>query len=96
MREPTGAARVRDLMERLGAESRGPGRIYLVGGASAVLLDWRATTVDVEAMGRRRLIEPARLIELFGAIEPALIRYPAIDPASLRDRVLSAAKEMAP
>ena len=176
MREPTGAARVRDLMERLGAESRGPGRIYLVGGASAVLLDWRATTVDVdikldpepagvfeaiarvkdamnvnvelaapddfmpalpgwrersvfvarhgavdffhydfyaqalakierghdrdlfdvEAMGRLRLIEPARLIELFGAIEPALIRYPAIDPASLRDRVLSAAKEMAP
>ena len=48
MREPTEAARVRDLMKRLGAESRGPGRIYLVGGASAVLLGWRATTVDVD------------------------------------------------
>ena len=175
MRQPTEAARVRDLMKRLGAESRGPGRIYLVGGASAVLLDWRATTVDVdlkldpepagvfealarvkdalninvelaapddfmptlpgwrdrsvfiarhglvdffhydfyaqalakiergherdlrdvEAMGRRRLIESARLLDLFRAIEPALIRWPAIEPASFRDRVRSAAEAMA-
>ena len=174
MRQLTEAARVRDLMKRLGAESRGPGRIYLVGGASAVLLDWRATTVDidlkldpepagvfeavarakealnvnvelaapddfmpalpgwrdrsvfiarhgpvdffhydfyaqalakiergherdlhdVEAMGRRRLIESARLLELFGAIEPALIRYPAIEPAVFRARVRSAAEVM--
>ena len=175
MRQPTEAARVRDLMKRLGAESRGPGRVYLVGGASAVLLDWRATTVDVdlkldpepagvfealarakealninvelaapddfmpalpgwrdrsvfiarhglvdffhydfyaqalakiergherdlrdvEAMGRRRLIESARLLELFRAMEPALIRCPAIEPASFRDRVRSAAEAMA-
>ena len=175
MRQPTEAARVRDLMKRLGAESRGPGRIYLVGGASAVLLDWRATTVDVdlkldpepagvfealarakealninvelaapddfmpalpgwrdrsvfiarhglvdffhydfyaqalakiergherdlrdiEAMGRRRLIESARLLDLFRAMEPALIRYPAIEPASFRDRVRSVAEAMA-
>ena len=174
MREPAAAARVRDLMKRLGAESRGPGRIYLVGGASAVLLDWRATTVDVdlkldpepagvfeavarakdalnvnvelaapddfmpalpgwrdrsvfvarhgpvdffhydfyaqalakiergherdlldvEAMRRQRLIEPARLLELFGAIEPALIRHPAIAPASFRGRVETAAAAM--
>ena len=175
MREPTGEPRVRDLMRRLGAAARGPGRIYLVGGASAVLLGWRATTVDVDlklapepagvfeaiarakdalnvnielaapddfmpalpgwrdrsvfiarhgsidffhydfyaqalakiergherdlldvdAMRRQRLIEPARLVELFGAIEPALIRYPAIDPASFRDRVRAAAQAMA-
>ena len=175
MRQPTEAARVRDLMKRLGAESRGPGRVYLVGGASAVLLDWRATTVDVdlkldpepagvfealarakealdinvelaapddfmpalpgwrdrsvfiarhglvdffhydfyaqalakiergherdlrdvEAMGRRRLIEAAQLLELFRAMEPALIRWPAIEPASFRDRVRSVAEAMA-
>ena len=174
MRIPTEASRVRDLMKRLGAESRGPGRIYLVGGASAVLLGWRETTVDVdlkldpepagvfeavarakdalninvelaapddfmpplpgwrdrsvfidrhgpvdffhydfyaqalakvergherdlrdvEAMHGQRLIEPDRLKALFRAIEPALIRYPAIDPAALRDRVEAAAAAM--
>ena len=52
--------------------------------------------LDVDAMRRQRLIEPARLVELFGAIEPALIRYPAIDPASFRDRVRAAAQTMAP
>ena len=176
MREPAGGPRVRDLMRLLGGAARGPGRIYLVGGASAVLLGWRATTVDVDlklapeppgvfeaiarakdalnvnvelaapddfmpplpgwrdrsafiarhgsidffhydfyaqalakierghesdlldvdAMRRQRLIEPARLVGLFGAIEPALIRYPAIDPASFRDRVRAAAQAMAP
>ena len=48
MRGPTDAAKVRELMRRLGAEARGPGRIYLVGGTSAVLLGWRAATVDVD------------------------------------------------
>lgn len=41
-------ATVRELMRRLGEEARGPGRIYLVGGASAVLIGWRETTVDVD------------------------------------------------
>lgn len=50
--------------------------------------------VDVAAMRRERLIEPARLTALFGRIEPALIRYPAIDPPSLRDRVEAAAAAM--
>ena len=174
MREPTEAARVRDLMKRLGTESRGPGRIYLVGGASAVLLGWRATTVDVDlkldpepagvfeavarakdalninvelaapddfmpalpgwrdrsafidrhgavdffhydfyaqalakierghdrdlldiaAMHRQRLIEPERLTALFREIEPALLRYPAIEPESFRERVEAAAAAM--
>ena len=47
-REVSTAAKVRLLMELLGKESRGPGRVYLVGGASAVLVGWRATTVDVD------------------------------------------------
>ena len=48
MRETTDAAKVQELMRRLGAEARGEGRIYLVGGSSAVLLGWRAATVDVD------------------------------------------------
>ena len=35
-------------MRALGQKAREPGRVYLVGGASAVLLDWRATTVDID------------------------------------------------
>ena len=42
------AAKVRELMRRLGEEARGPGRVYLVGGASAVIKGWRESTVDVD------------------------------------------------
>ena len=47
-RESSDAAKVRELMRRLGEEARGPGRIYLVGGASAVIIGWRETTLDVD------------------------------------------------
>ena len=35
-------------MERLGALSRGAGKVYLTGGATAVLEGWRPTTVDID------------------------------------------------
>lgn len=35
----------------------------------------------------RGLVEPDRLRELFGAMEPRLERYPAIDPPSFRRRL---------
>lgn len=54
-------------MERLGREARGPGRIYLVGGASAVLIGWRGTTVDVDL---KLHPEPAGV---FGAIAQAAV-----------------------
>ncbi len=170
MRETTNAMKVRELMRHLGAEARGEGRIYLVGGSSAVLLGWRMTTVDVDlkidpepvgvfdaiaraknilninvelaapddfipalpnwrersafiarygqidffhydfyaqalakiergheqdlrdvqAMHRERLIEPTRLTALFSAIEPTLVRYPAIDAAYFHEKVQKA------
>ena len=40
MREMTDVEKVRKFMRYLGAEARGKGRIYLVGGSSAVLLGW--------------------------------------------------------
>lgn len=43
--------------------------------------------VDVTAMLSAGLVQPARLRELFAAIEPALIRYPAISPADFRAAV---------
>ncbi len=36
----------------------------------------------------RRLILPDKLRELFGAMEPDLIRYPAIDANAFREAVL--------
>ena len=35
-------------MKALGSAARASGRIYLVGGATAVLLDWRTATIDVD------------------------------------------------
>jgi hypothetical protein len=42
---------------------------------------------DVREMLDRKLIDPARALELFAAIEPVLYRYPAVDPASFRRAV---------
>jgi hypothetical protein len=159
--------RLRRVIQALGAGARGPGSIYLTGGATAVLEGWRESTIDVdlkldpepagvfesiaavkndldvnvelaapdqfipalpgwrersrhiervgdvdffhydpyaqalaklergharditdvEAMVSRGLVTPARLWELFQAIRPELIRYPAIDAESFADAV---------
>lgn len=42
---------------------------------------------DVERMIEEGLVEPRRLGELFGRIEPELYRFPAIDPPSFRRAV---------
>lgn len=48
MREPVTADTLRAFMRALAAEAREAGRIYLTGGASAVLHGWRPSTVDVD------------------------------------------------
>lgn len=48
MRQLTDAARLREFMRLLGRRTRAAGRVYLVGGACAVLHDWRATTIDID------------------------------------------------
>ena len=42
---------------------------------------------DVDAMVRGSFIEKKELLRLFCAIEPALIRYPSINPAVFRRKV---------
>lgn len=44
---------------------------------------------DVASMVHDQLVQPDRLLELFTQIEPKLIRFPAINAASLRERVLA-------
>jgi len=48
MRQLTDAARLSQFMRLLGRRARASGRVYLVGGACAVLLMWRATTIDID------------------------------------------------
>jgi hypothetical protein len=48
MRELTESHRLARFMEALGRAARGPARVYFTGGASAVLLGWRQTTIDID------------------------------------------------
>ena len=170
MRPPVDASRVRELAKRLGRVAPGRTRLYLTGGATAVLEGWRPSTIDVDLrlepesdallrelaglkdrlginvelasppdfipelpgwrdrsplvfregnvdvhhfdpysqalskiergfahdlldvqqMLAAGMVEPARLAELFAAIEPELYRYPAIDPPAFRRRLRDA------
>ncbi|MBI4419900.1 MAG: hypothetical protein HY560_03675, partial [Gemmatimonadetes bacterium] len=48
MREVADAGRIRRFMEALDAAARAPARVYFTGGATAVLLGWRQSTIDVD------------------------------------------------
>ncbi len=48
MRELADADRIRRFMQALGRAARVDGDCYLTGGATAVLLGWRSTTLDVD------------------------------------------------
>lgn len=48
MRELADSTRIEQFMSALGRAAKGKGRVYLTGGATAVLYGWRATTIDVD------------------------------------------------
>ena len=48
MREIASGSRIKEFMRRLGQAAAVPTKIYLTGGATAVLLGWRETTIDVD------------------------------------------------
>lgn len=48
MRERLTEPRLRELMSALAREAVAEGRIYLTGGACAVILGWRESTLDVD------------------------------------------------
>ena len=56
-------------MEALGRAARGPGRVYLTGGATALLHGWRGTTVDIDL---RLDPEPAGAFEAIRHIKDQL------------------------
>ena len=48
MRPEVDAAKVQEFMRELGRSTSESGRVYLVGGGTAVLHGWRATTSDLD------------------------------------------------
>lgn len=48
MRELATGTRIREFMRQLGAAAHVDTRIYLTGGATAVLFGWRETTINVD------------------------------------------------
>lgn len=69
MRALVDPSTLRRLMREIGRRARGPGRIYLVGGASALLAGWRNSTVDVDL---KLDPEPAGIFEAIGELKTAL------------------------
>lgn len=68
-RDPVKADDVRRLMRALGTYARGSGRIYLTGGATAVMKGWRDATVDVDI---KLDPEPAGVFEAIARIKNEL------------------------
>ena len=48
MRQPVTADNLHVFMKALAAAVTTPGRVYLVGGATSVLLGWRSSTIDID------------------------------------------------
>ena len=48
MRSPTDLPKLKKFLVALGQRARGAGRIYLTGGATALLHGWREMTIDVD------------------------------------------------
>lgn len=48
VRPPVDGTRIRAFARQLGREARVETRLYLTGGATAVLRGWRATTLDID------------------------------------------------
>lgn len=48
MREEVDTKKLERFLTELGKAAKGPGRVYLTGGASALLIGWRAATIDVD------------------------------------------------
>lgn len=69
MRSPTQRETIERFLARLGDQVRGPGSIYLVGGATAVLYGWRASTIDIDL---KVAVEPPGLFEAIAVLKDEL------------------------
>jgi len=69
MRAESDKRRVEAFMVALGTRVRGPGQIFLTGGATAVLFGWRAMTIDIDVKAEP---EPPGFFEALAALKDEL------------------------
>lgn len=69
MRAHTDETRLNAFMKTLGRRVRGPGGIYLTGGATAVLYGWRTMTINIDLKPDP---EPAGLFEALAGLNDEL------------------------
>jgi len=69
MRQLTDGDRIRQFMRALGAEAEQDTRVYFTGGATAVLVGWRAMTIDVDL---RLFPETDRLLQALPRLKEQL------------------------
>mgnify|MGYP001603166300 CR=1 FL=1 len=69
MRTPADATKIQRFLRELGTRARGPGRVYLAGGATALLHGWRASTADVDL---KLDPEPAGVFEAIARLKDEL------------------------
>ena len=69
MRSNANKTKLESFLEALGNKARGSGRIYLTGGASALLIGWRQSTIDVDIKADP---EPAGLFEALAELKDKL------------------------
>jgi hypothetical protein len=69
MRPPVQIEKLEALMSSMGRAVKSPGRIYLTGGATALLHGWRAMTVDVDLKADP---EPSGLFEAIAQLKDTL------------------------
>ncbi len=69
MRQETTKNKLEKFMVELGKRVLGPGRIYVTGGATAVLHGWRAMTIDVDIKADP---EPPGLFEALAVLKEEL------------------------
>jgi hypothetical protein len=98
VRELADEARIRQFILVLGAAAREEGDCYLTGGATAVLLGWRSTTIDVVIKLEPERDEVLRALpwikeELSVNVELAAPADSSPRPRAWRDRSLFVARE---
>lgn len=69
MRENASSEKILAFLPALAARVHGPGRIFLVGGATAVLKGWRASTIDIDIKAEP---EPAGFFEAIAELKDSL------------------------
>lgn len=62
-------AKLLDFLARLGASAKSPGACFITGGATAILVGWRETTIDVDLKFDP---EPAGVFDVIPALKREL------------------------